>query len=109
MAHYNPETIRAFANRLYARAALTAVTSTILGVLIGLVAAPFLLQSLPGSVAIRCPEWVIALLLGAIGLGQGMERGFLLKLQAQTALCQLEIEKNTRIEWPADSAPKMRP
>ena len=109
MAQYDPEILRAFANRLYARAALTTVTSTILGVLIGVAAAPFLLQSLPGSVALRCPEWVFAVLLGVIGLGQGLERGFLLKLQAQTALCQLEIEKNTRVGVRADSALSIRP
>ena len=96
MAHYTPEIIRTFANRLYARAAITMATSTVLGVLIGMVTAPYILQSLPTSVALHCPEWVIAVIFGVIGFGQGSERSSLLKLQAQTALCQLEIEKNTR-------------
>ena len=59
-------------------------------------AAPFILQSLPVALAVRCPEWVPAALLGIIGLGQGLERGFVLRLQAQTALCQMQIERNTR-------------
>jgi len=96
MAQYNPEIIRTFANRLYARAAMSTLVSTVLGVLIGMVAAPFILQSLPVALAIRCPEWAVMVVLGLIGLGQGLERGFLLKLQAQNALCQLEIERNTR-------------
>ena len=98
MAQYNPEIIRTFADRLYARAALSAVVSTLLGVLIGMVAAPFILQSLPTALAIRCPEWAVMVVLGLVGFGQGLERGFLLKLQAQVALCQLQIEKNTRGE-----------
>ena len=96
MPDYHPEIIRSFANRLYARAPLVVLASTILGVLIGLVGAPFILQSLPPSWAVRCPEWVVVALLGLIGLGQGMERAFLMKLNAQQALCQLEIERNTR-------------
>ena len=31
-----------------------------------------------------------------IGVAFGLEKAFLLKLQAQTALCQLQIEANTR-------------
>ena len=96
MASYDPEVIQKFAGRLYARAATSAILSTAVGVLIGLVTAPYILQSLPAAVALRCPEWVCATVLGVIGLGQGLERGFLLKLQAQTALCQLQIERNTR-------------
>ena len=96
MAAYEPEVFRRFATRLYARAGLSAVLSTVLGLLIGLVAAPYILQSLPAAIALKFPEWGCAVLLGLIGLGQGLERGFLLKLQAQTALCQLQIEQNTR-------------
>ena len=96
MASYNPEVIEKFATRLYRRAAMSAVLSTALGLLIGLVATPYILQSLPSSVALRCPEWVCPLVLGLIGFGQGLERGLLLNLQAQTALCQLQIERNTR-------------
>ena len=96
MTSYDPEVIQRSADRLYARAALSAVVSAALGVLIGLVAAPFILQSLPFALAVRCPEWVSAVVLGFIGLGQGLERGTQLRLQAQTALCQMQIERNTQ-------------
>lgn len=96
MAEYDPEIIRTFARRLYRRASLGVGVSTALGILIGLVATPFVIQSLPLSLAVRCPDWVVVVVLGLIGLGQGLERSFLLRLQAQQALCQLEIERNTR-------------
>ena len=35
---------------------------------------------------------------GAIGYVWGTQRAFILKLQAQTALCQVRIEENTRQE-----------
>ena len=100
MTTYAPEVIQSSVDRLYARAALSAVVSTALGILIGLVAAPFILQSLPAVLAVRCPEWIPAVVLGVIGLGQGLERGVQLRLQAQTALCQLQIERNTRGQAP---------
>ena len=101
MTTYDPTVIQRFADRLYARAALSLVVSTILGVLIGLVTAPVILQSLPPALSLRCPEWVPVVLLGLLGLGQGFERGAQMKLQAQTALCQLQIERNTRGETQA--------
>ena len=96
MATYQPEIIQTFANRLYARAAVTSVTSALLGVLIGLVVTPHLFQVLPSFIVLRCPEWVGSIILGLVGLVQGLERASVLKLQAQTALCQLQIEVNTR-------------
>ena len=96
MTHYDPALIQRSVDRLYVRAALTAVVSTVVGVLIGMVAAPFILQSLPLAFSLRCPEWVPAVVLGFIGLGQGLERGAQLRLQAQIALCQMQIEQNTR-------------
>ena len=96
MITYDPDVIQRFANRLYGKAALAAAVSTVLGVVIGLVADPFIVQALPDALAVRCPARIFALVLGLVGLGQGLERGFLLKLQAQTALCQMQIERNTR-------------
>lgn len=98
MTTYDPAVIQRFADRLYARAALSLVASTILGGLIGLVTAPFLLQALPPGLSLRCPDWVPVIVLGLLGLGQGFERGAQMRLQAQTALCQLQIERNTRGE-----------
>ena len=104
MTTYDPAVILRFADRLYVRAALSLVVSTVLGVLIGLVTAPFLLQALPPPLSLSCPEWVPVVVLGLLGLAQGHERGAQMRLQAQTALCQLQIERNTRGEVPAAKA-----
>jgi len=93
---YDPNFIQRCADRLYARAILAAATSTVLGGIIGFLLAPMLLQNLPVALATRCPDWLVAALVAAVGLAQGLERGFTLRLQAQTALCQVEIERNTR-------------
>lgn len=96
MTTYQPEVIQRFADRLYARSATAIVISTLLGVLVGVAVDPFIHQTLPPNVSNHLPEWSSATLLGVIGLLQGFERAFLLRLQAQTALCQLQIERNTR-------------
>ena len=96
MSTYDPEIIQKFADRLYARSVGVIFVSAALGVLIGLVAGPFIQQALPPKLALALPEWATAVVLGVLGFLQGMERAFLLKLQAQSALCQLQIEKNTR-------------
>jgi hypothetical protein len=41
--------------------------------------------------------WVGALLVGVTAFRMGQEKAFALRLQAQTALCQLQIEANTRM------------
>lgn len=96
MTTYQPEVIQRFADRLYARSATAIVISTLLGVLVGVAVDPFIHQTLPANLSNHLPEWSSAALLGLIGLLQGFERAFLLRLQAQTALCQLQIELNTR-------------
>ena len=96
MINYDAEVIQKFASRLYTRAAMAAVVSTILGVIIGLVGDPYIVQALPDALAVHCPARIFAVVLGLVGLGQGLERGFTLKLQAQTALCQMQIERNMR-------------
>jgi hydrogenase/urease accessory protein HupE len=57
---------------------------------------------MPVALATRCPDWLVAALVAAVGLAQGLERGFTLRLQAQTALCQVEIERNTQQAAAAD-------
>lgn len=96
MTTYDPNFIQRCADRLYARAILATVTSTVLGGLIGFLLAPMLLQNLPVALATRCPDWLVAALLAAVGFAQGLERGIALRLQAQTALCQVEIERHAR-------------
>lgn len=98
MAQYDPEIIQRFADRLYARTVSVIVVSTLLGGFIGLVIDPFAQQVLPNWIADRLPTATIPVMLALAGFVQGLERSFVLKMQAQTALCQVQIEKNTRRE-----------
>jgi hypothetical protein len=97
---YDPEVVQRFADRLYARTVSTIVISTLLGSFIGIVVDPFAQQALPQWLSDHLPPWSIPVVLGIAGLIQGLERSFLLKIQAQTALCQMQIELNTRREEP---------
>ena len=96
MSDYDPSLIRDAAARLHARARIAPPMSAVLGVAIGFIVAPHLLQAMPPAVSLRCPEWVVPLVFGIVGWLQGLERGAHLRLQAQAALCQLRIEENTR-------------
>lgn len=96
MASYDPQIIQKFADRLYARSAGAIVISAFLGVVIGFALNPFLIGWLPAGLANWLPEWTWAAVFGVLGFLQGMERAALFKLQAQTALCQMQIERNTR-------------
>jgi hypothetical protein len=96
MTTFRPEIIEKFANRLYARSAGVIVASTLIGVVLGYVVDPFIQSSLPPKISTALPSWSSAVLFGILGALQGFERSSLLKLQAQIALCQLQIERNTR-------------
>jgi hypothetical protein len=88
MARYESSLIYQFADRLYGRASSTIVAYTALFALIGFSAGLIYAGATVGLIA--------AVLLGAIGYVFGSEKAFQLKLQAQTALCQVQIEENTR-------------
>ena len=94
---YDRTIIHAGVERLYARANTRIATYTLLGIGIGL-SIGYVLAGLLGEVATgRMPyEGLCTLLLGGMGFSIGRERAFLLRLRAQTALCQLKIEENTR-------------
>ncbi|MBN1810233.1 MAG: hypothetical protein JXA14_00195 [Anaerolineae bacterium] len=109
MAVFDPRVIQRFADRLYGRAVLVMIVSTVLGVLSGgimglAVCMGAIVPALERDSSAAAGGLVVGLiggLLGAVifGLGGflgGWERAFRLKLQAQVALCQLKIEENTR-------------
>lgn len=84
--------------RLYARANTRIATYTLLGVGIGL-SIGYVIAGLLGEVGggRRVPfEALCVLLFGGIGFSIGRDRAFALRLQAQTALCQVKTEENTR-------------
>ena len=79
-----------FADRLYFQARNIVTTHTLIGVLIGVAAG--------GLISKGTGIWIIvgAAIAGAIAYQIGQAKAFALKLQAQTALCQVKIEENTR-------------
>lgn len=92
MTQYDANVIYEFADRLYAQARSIMVFYTLLGGLIGGVGG-YLLDKEFRTGLLALGGLVV---LGGIGFAIGRERGFVLRLQAQTALCQVQIEQNTR-------------
>lgn len=91
---YDPSVIADFAQRLYDRAETVVALYTIAGAVIGLA-----LGGATGAVWGINPiggALIGTAALGYVGYVLGRSKAFQLKLEAQTALCQMEIERNTR-------------
>ena len=89
---YDPAIIQKFADKMYVQARTIVVIYTALLAIIGFGA---------GSYAAGYGNkmtWALlgTVLLGAIGYYLGELRAFAMRLLAQTALCQMKIEQNTR-------------
>ena len=98
---YDPKIIQTFAGKLYSRANSIVATYTLFGLLIGLGIGLIIGQFVSSSMgeAVGTTELIVGALPGGIGgYFIGMERSFTLRLQAQTALCQVAIEQNTRAQ-----------
>lgn len=93
MIEYQPQVIQQHAKYLYDRAKTIVVLYTIIfalaGISVGYITSLALDQS--GFLAI-----VAALALGLCGFMVGRMKSFEFRLKAQTALCQMQIEENTR-------------
>jgi uncharacterized membrane protein YeaQ/YmgE (transglycosylase-associated protein family) len=91
MVAYDRALIQQFAEKLYAQARTVLITWALLGLVIAFIAAASLGQKMGIGEAV---------ILGGIGALVGYvaarSRAFTLRLQAQTALCQAQIEENTR-------------
>lgn len=85
---YDQKIIVEFASRLYSRATSVVATYTVFGVLVGAGAG--------GAIGHGAGALIGAVIGGAIGYSMGSEKAFQYRLQAQTALCQAQIESNTR-------------
>lgn len=97
---YDPIVIRKFAKALYSRARSIILVWTFIGAAIGGGGGYFLGSGWVLSGSNVDAELVFAAvglaLLGGVGFVFGSARAFMLKLQAQIALCQVQIEENTR-------------
>lgn len=84
---YDPAVIQEFATRLYDKASSIIATYTVAGLVIG------------ALVCVSSHDFTVVIIgavIGALfGFLIGKERAFKLKLEAQVALCQVQIEKNT--------------
>ena len=112
MVHYDPDVIRQFSTRLYSRANRMIFTYAVAGLLVGaVIGGLFLTDILPPllyqynlyyivtktGISLKYFSILVgALVFGLIGYAIGSRRAFMLKLRAQLALCQVEIEHNTR-------------
>ena len=94
---YDENVILDFADDLYRRAASLVVGHTIIGALAGAVTALLGGLSVASSNLIGIGAVMFALLGALLGLSLGRSRAFALRLAAQTALCQVRIERNTRL------------
>lgn len=86
---YDAKVIVEFADKLYAKAKSIVAAYTLFGFLLGCLGGAAINQT--GGLGA-----VAALILGVIGYAMGTDKAFQLRLQAQTALCQVQIEQNTR-------------
>lgn len=108
MAEYDAMIIEEFADRLYTKAFGIQIWMTIVGTLAGLFLGWVFINVRsgvridPGSQNLI--QFVALVLGGASGLAIGRGLAFKYKLQAQTALCQVQIEKNTRTKSEAATA-----
>lgn len=118
MTQYDPKVIYRYATGLYSRAHMLVLIYTLVGVLIGGVfgkaygeykaftsSPPSWSSALgsafgapsppPASPSSSSPTLLGILAFGLLGFWIGSNKAFVLKLQAQTALCQAKIEENT--------------
>lgn len=95
ITEYDPALIEQHVGRLYQQAKSVVISYTVTGAVLGGLpsVAGFVLPSEAGFVFFGM---LGAPLFGWIGYLLGTEKAFQLRLQAQTTLCQLQIEKNTR-------------
>lgn len=87
---YDPRVIEEFARRLLKKAQSIVITCTVIGAMVG---------ALAGLAAARDSDSLAmwgALIGAVIGFGIGSDKAFHYRLAAQTVLCQVMIERNTR-------------
>jgi len=101
---YDPKIIAQHAEALYRRASRIVFTHGFMGLIVGAVALGVASNQSSSSAVLT----LVGALLGALlGISIGRGRAFVYQLQAQQALCQVEIELNTRRAAALPSTPPM--
>jgi hypothetical protein len=111
---YDPRVIEQFADKLYRKASSFVAGSIVIGGALGALFGAVPLTSLGNSWPVPSAFGFATLLVGAlcgavVGYVIGDTRSFGYRLQAQAALCQLQIERNTAFVAAAVSAAKATP
>lgn len=106
---YDPRVIEQFADKLYRKASSFVAGSIVVGGALGALFGAVPLTSLGNSWPIPSAFGFATLLVGAlcgavVGYVIGDTRSFGYRLQAQAALCQLQVERNTAFVAAAVSA-----
>jgi hypothetical protein len=99
---YDPRVIEQFADKLYRKASSFVAGSIVIGGAFGALVGAVPLTSLGNSWPVPSAFGFATLLVGAlcgavVGYVIGDTRSFGYRLQAQAALCQLQIERNTAL------------
>ena len=114
MPTYEPHILEEFAHKLYKEAEDMVSQSAVVGVIAGLFVGALIGAGIGAAQAMvshtdvgfgvfaggAIGGFVFAVLGGVVGYAAGKDKAFELKLKAQQALCQLQIEKNTRPQTP---------
>jgi hypothetical protein len=111
---YDPRVIELFADKLYRKASSFVGGSIVVGGALGAAFGAVPLTSLGNAWPIPSAFGIATLLVGAlsgavVGYVIGDTRSFGYRLQAQAALCQLQIERNTALVAAAASAARETP
>jgi hypothetical protein len=115
VASYSPAVLEQQAAALLRRAQWVILCYTLLGALIGgsSCVAVLVLGSVGRLVAGRIPieslGLVVFFVVQVLAVALGLDRAFVLRVQAHTMLCQVQIEKNTRALVLALAQPVSRP
>jgi len=96
MVQYDSNIIQQMADGLYRQARWMEFNSAMLGAFVG--GAAFAGGAVAADIDMAAIAGAAGVLFGAIGgFSRGRAKAFTLRLQAQTALCQMQIERNTSV------------
>jgi len=114
LPNYEPRVIEQFAEKLYRKASAFVMGSVVIGAALGAAFGSVPLTSLGDAWPVPSMFGFITLLIGgifgaAIGYVIGDTRSFGYRLQAQSALCQLQLERNTAVLARAVTAARSAP
>ena len=100
MVNYDPTIIHQHASRLYSRADSLVILYGLMFAFFGLIGSVMFVKVVDvGGIGLAGAA-INALIFALIGAAFGRARGFELRLQAQIALCQVQIELNSRVRAP---------